>query len=102
MPCGIFFALSVLLILTLSSSLRLLLALYAGLLIMLSLTKLGKNTALLALSLETTKCAIESLVFFNSDLSHFLYPPLRFAKRITLKILLCNYNLIIPLCQVLF
>ena len=70
-----------LLILALSCSLSLLLTLNAGLLVMLSLTKLGKNTGLLALSLETTKCAIESLILFNSDLCHLYFPSLRFAKR---------------------
>ncbi len=59
-----------LLILTLSSSLSLLLALYAGLLIMLSFAKLGQNTGLNALSLETAKCVVKSLIFLNSDFSH--------------------------------
>ena len=70
-----------LLVLAFSGSLRLLLALYAGLLVMLSFTKLGKNTGLLALSFKTTKCAIESLILFYSDLSHLYFPSLRFAKR---------------------
>ena len=70
-----------LLILAFSGSLRLLLALYAGLLIMLSLTELGKNTGLNALSLETTKSVIESLIFFNSNFCHLNFPSLRFAKR---------------------
>ena len=64
-----------LLILSLSSSLRLLLTLNAGLLIMLSLTKLGKYTGLLALSLETTKCTIESLILFYLNLCHLHSPP---------------------------
>ena len=81
-----------LLILAFSGSLRLLLALYAGLLIMLSLTELGKNTGLNALSLETTKRAIESLIFFYSNFSHLYFPSLRFAKRYNLKILPNNYN----------
>ncbi len=70
-----------LLIFALSCSLRLLLALYAGLLIMLSLTELGKNTGLNALSLKTTKCAVKSFILFYSNLCHLYFPSLRFAKR---------------------
>ena len=79
-----FFKAQKLLILTLSCSLRLLLTLNAGLLIMLSLTKLGKNTGLLALPLKTTKRAVESFMFFNSDFCQTLFPSLRFAKRYNL------------------
>ena len=72
-----------LLILALSSCLRLLLALYAGLLIMLSLTKLCKSSVLSDLSLETTKRAIESLVFFYSDLCHFsIFPPFALQREL--------------------
>ena len=71
-----------LLILSLSCSLRLLLTLYAGLLIMLSLTKLGKNTRLLALSLETTKCAVESFIFLNSNFCHHYFPPFALQRDI--------------------
>ena len=70
-----------LLILALSSCLRLLLTLYAGLLVALSLAKLGKNTGLYALSLKTTKRAVKSFIFFYSDFCHFYFPSLRCAKR---------------------
>ena len=49
---------------------------------MLSLAELGENTGLLALSLKTTKCAVESFIFFYSNLCHFYFPSLRFAKRL--------------------
>ena len=64
--------------LTLSSCFSLLLALYAGLLVALSLTKLGQYAGLNALSFKTTKSAVESFVFFYSDFCHFLFslPPL--------------------------
>ena len=64
--------------LALSCSFRLLLALYAGLLIVLSFTELGENAALCALSFKTTKSAIKSLIFFYSYFCHFLFslPPL--------------------------
>ena len=66
--------------LALSCSLSLLLTLYAGLLIVLSLTKLGQNAGLNTLSLETTKCVVESLVFFNSDFCHLYFPSLRHSR----------------------
>ena len=81
-----------LLILALSSCLRLLLTLYAGLLVALSLAELGENAGLNALSLKTTKCTVESLVFFYSDFCHLYFPSLRFAKRYNLKILPNYYN----------
>ena len=64
--------------LTFSSCFSLLLALYAGLLVALSLTKLGQYTGLNALSLKTTKSAVESFIFFYSDFCQFLFslPPL--------------------------
>ena len=77
--------------LTLSCSLSLLLALNAGLFVMLSLTKLGKNTGLYALSLETTKRVIESLVLFNSDFCHLYFPSPRLAKRYYLNFFVLKY-----------
>ena len=74
-----------LLILALSCSLRLLLALYAGLFIMLSLTELGKNARLYALSLKTTKRAIESFILFYSDFCHLYVPPLAVQRDIISK-----------------
>ena len=73
-----------LLILALSSCLRLLLTLYAGLLVALSLAELGENAGLNALSLKTTKRAVKSLVFFYSDFCHLYFPSLRCAKRYNL------------------
>ena len=71
-----------LLILTLSSSLSLLLALYAGLLVMLSFAKLGQNTGLNALSLETTKRVIKSFIFFYSNFCHLYFPPFALQRDI--------------------
>ena len=67
-----------LLILALSGCFCLLLALYAGLLVALSLAKLGQNAGLNALSFKTTKSAVKSFIFFYSDFCHFLFslPPL--------------------------
>ena len=68
-----------------SSCFSLLLALNAGLLVALSLTKLGQNTGLNALSLKATKRAIESLVFFYSDFCHFsIFPPFAVQRELIL------------------
>mgnify|MGYP004674056367 CR=1 FL=1 len=69
-----------LLVLTLSCSFGLLLSLYAGFFVALSLAELCLDTRTLALSLETTKCAVKRLIFLNSDFSHFLFPPFAFGK----------------------
>ena len=53
-----------LVIFALSCCFRLLLASYAWLLVVLSLTDLLLDTSLCATSLKTTQCAIQSLVFF--------------------------------------
>ena len=66
--------------LTLSCCFRLLLALNAGLFIMLSLTKLSHKTGLLALTLKAAKCAIKSFIFFYSDFCHRISPPFAFGK----------------------
>ena len=50
--------------LSLTSSFRLLLTSYAGLLVMLSLADFLLDTGLCTVSLETTKCRIERLVLF--------------------------------------
>ena len=65
----------VLLVLTLSCRFGLLLTLYAGLFIMLSLTKLGENAGLHALTLKTTQCAVKRFIFLDSDFSHLFHPP---------------------------
>ena len=59
--------LSKLLKLAFSSCFSLLLALNAGLLVALSLTELGENAGLSALTLKAAECIIQRLVFFNSD-----------------------------------
>jgi len=67
-------------ILAFSCSLRLLLALYAGLFIALAFTKLAENSASGALSLESADSAIQGFVFFNFYFCHF-YPSLRSMQR---------------------
>ena len=65
-----------LVIFALSCCLRLLLASYARLLVVLSLTDFLLDTSLCATSLKTTQCAIQSLVFFYYYSLHlFSYPP---------------------------
>ncbi len=59
----------------LSCSFRFLLSLYRRLLIMLSLLKLGYNSGSGALSLETTECIVQRLVFFDFDFCHDLRIP---------------------------
>ena len=66
-----------LLILSLASSFGLLLALYAGLLIVFSLAKLGKDAGTSHSSLKATECAVQRLAFLYSDLCHFCFPSLR-------------------------
>ena len=64
-------------ILSLSCSLRLLLTLYAGLFVVLSLTKLSENARTSGCALKATKCTIKRLAFFNFDFCHvFSLPPL--------------------------
>ncbi len=91
-----------LLILALSCSLSLLLTLNAGLLVMLSLTKLGHNTGLYALSLETTKRIVESLILFNSNFCHLNSPPFALQRDKISKFLLDYYNLFLHFCQYKF
>ena len=69
-----------LLVLALSGCLRLLLALNARLLVALSLSEFREHTGLYALSLETAKRAVESLILFYSDFCHLYIPSLRCAK----------------------
>ena len=69
---------SELLVLTLSGCFGLLFSLYAGLLIAFSLAKLGLNARSLALSFETTECAVKRFIFFYSDFCHpYSLPSLR-------------------------
>ena len=62
---------------SLASCFRLFLALYAGLLIMFSLAKLGKDAGTSSCTLKATKCAVQRLAFLDSDFCHFLFslPP---------------------------
>ena len=66
--------------LALSSCLSLLLTLNAGLFVMLSLAKLGKNTGLYALSFKATKCIVKSFIFFYSNFCHLYIPPLEQSR----------------------
>ena len=62
---------------SLASSFRLFLALYAGLLIVFSLAKLGKDAGTSGCTLKATKCAVQGLAFFNLYFCHVLFPSLR-------------------------
>ena len=62
-------------ILTLTRSLSLLLALYAGLFVMLTLTHLGENAGARALPFKTLQSAFQGLILFYSDLRHFFPLP---------------------------
>ena len=66
-----------LLILALSCSLRLLLALYAGLFVAFSLAELCQGPRACDLTLKATECAVQRLAFLDSNFCHFLsLPPL--------------------------
>ena len=67
---------SKLLILALTSSLGLLLALYRGLLVVFSLANLSDNAVLCAGSLEALERRIQRLVFTNTYFCHFPIPSL--------------------------
>ncbi len=54
--------------LSLTSSFRLLLTAYRGLLVVLSLAYFSKNTGSCTGALETTQCTVKGLAFLNSDL----------------------------------
>ena len=59
----------------LPSGFRLLLALYAGLLIMLTLTNLGHDAGAGALALETLQSAFQGFVFLDTYFRHLFYLP---------------------------
>ena len=59
-----------------ASSLRLLAALYAWALIMLTLAELGKHTSLGTGTLESSQSAVQGLVFLDMDFRH-RFPSLR-------------------------
>ena len=68
-----------LLVLSLACCFRLLLALNAGLLVVLTLAKIGQDIRPCALTLEATKGAVQGLAFLHSDFCHFFFPPLAYA-----------------------
>ena len=57
----------------LPGGLRLLAALDAGALVMLTLTNLSQHARLGATPLETSEGALQRLIIFNSDFCHYLY-----------------------------
>ena len=63
------------LILALTGCFGLLLTLYAGLLVVFSLTDFLLDARLCAASLETTQSAVQSLILFYDNARHFFYPP---------------------------
>ena len=68
-------------IFSLASSFRLFLALYAGLLIVFSLAKLGKDAGTSGCTLKATKSAVQGLAFFNLDFCHSFFPPSAYCQR---------------------
>ena len=60
----------------LSGCFGLLLALYAGLLVVLTLTQLCLNAALEVRSLESTESAVNAFVLLDVDLCHLFFTPL--------------------------
>ncbi len=66
-------------ILALAGCFHLLLALDAGLFIMLALAHFSQNTRTGALTLEALKSAFQRFVFLHTDFRH-LYPPLRTSR----------------------
>ena len=71
-----FFICTKLLVLSLTCSLRLLLTLYAGLLIVLSLAELGKDSGTSTLTLKTTERTVKRLAVFYFNFCHLFFPPL--------------------------
>lgn len=77
------------LVLALASCFRLLLALYAGLLVMFSLAKFSEYAGSCTLSLKTTERAVQCFVFFNSDLCHLYSLPPQIQMRMIRKNIIC-------------
>ena len=65
----------------LAGSLRLLAALDAGALVMLTLTNLGQNARLGTAALETLQSALQRLIFTNTNFRHLYFPPSGAAGR---------------------
>ena len=88
---------SQLFILTLACSFGLLLTLYAGLFVMLSLAKFGKDTGSCALALEPTQSTVKGFALFQLYFCHFCFPPLAVKT-----IVLCYYTRKVLSCQEIF
>ena len=74
------FKVTKLFVFSLASRFRLFLTLYAGLLVMFSLAKLGKDAGASSCTLKATKSAVQGLAFLNSDFCHF-FPSLRWLPK---------------------
>ena len=72
---------SIELLLVLPGSLRLLAALHAGTLVVLTLTNLGQHTRLGAAALKALQSALQRLVFSYTDFRHLYFPPSGAAGR---------------------
>ena len=72
---------SIELLLVLPGSLRLLAALDAGALVVLTLTNLGQHTRLGAAALKALQSALQRLVFSYTDFRHLYFPPSGAAGR---------------------
>ena len=68
-----------LLVLALTGGFRLLLALYAGLLIMLPFSGFSQNAGTGSHTLESAKSALQRFVFPNTYFRHRVFPPLAIA-----------------------
>ena len=90
----------ILLILALAGCFCLLLALYAGLLIALSLAELCENAGSLTLSLKSTKSAIQRFIFFYSYFCHYLSLPSHCKQREFFSNSTQYNNTSVLLCQV--
>ena len=69
------FSVLVELLTVLASGLRLLAALHAGALVVLTLTDLSQHTRLGAAALKALQSALQRLIFTNADFRHFYFPP---------------------------
>ena len=68
-----------LLVLALASSFRLLLAFYAGLLVMLPLSDLSKNAGAGSHALKSPQRALQGFIIPNTYFRHRVFPPLAIA-----------------------
>ena len=70
-----------LLVLSLACCFRLLLALNAGLLVVLTLAKIGQDVRPCALTLEATESTVQRLALFYLDFCHDFFPSPRIRRR---------------------